>query len=510
MITGRSAAGARTIPPLGLVVFVVGTAALGLEIAAVRLMAPYFGASMIVWANTIGIVLVALSAGYWWGGRIADRWPKIEQLCAVVMTAAVFTALLPFVARPALGVAVDALESISAGAFLGSFVATLALVAIPVALLGTVAPWALRIGLAHVSPDQAGMLAGRLYAISTIGSLFGTLVSALFLVPFIGTKRTFLVFALLLATTAAIGLRARRATLLIPLALLILLVMPVGAIKGEASDGVVIFETESDEQYARVVERADGSRALELNEGLAVHSLYRPETVLTGNIWDVPLVLPFATRDRAPRRIAVLGNAAGTIARAYGHFFPDTYVDGVEIDAKLTEIGRRFFSLDNPRFTAFHEDARPFIERTDRRYDAIQVDAYRQPYIPFYLTTREFFEQTRDRLTASGSVMVNVGHPEGNDDLEKALSATLGSVFAHVSRSPAEPTNTMLIASDRPISAARIERAAGSFPGDLRAVARAIAATLGPPLAGGAVFTDDRAPVEWLIDRSIVKYAAGG
>lgn len=497
----------RPVPPLGLLVFVVGAAALGLEIAAVRLMAPYFGASMIVWANTISIVLVALSIGYWWGGQLADRWPRMEALCAVIMAAAIGTALLPFVARPALDVAAEALAGISAGAFLGSFAATLMLVAVPVALLGTVAPWALRIGMAGITPERTGQLAGRLYALSTVGSLFGTLVTALVLVPFIGTRRTFLVFALLLSVIAVTGIRSRRWLLLVPAVLLVLLLAPAGAIKGTSTVGRVIYETETDEQYARVVQRADGSRALELNEGLAVHSLYKPGTVLTDNYWDAPLVLPFATRAAAPQHIAVLGNAAGTIARSYGHYFPRTYVDGVEIDAELTEIGRRFFALSNPRFTAFHEDARTFINREGTSYDLIQVDAYRQPYIPFYLTTKEFFQATSERLNAAGTVIVNVGHPQGNNELEKTLSATLSTVFAHVARDPTEPTNTMLMASDTPIRPANINKAAATFGGDLRAVALAEAAQLTPPLTGGRVFTDDRAPVEWLIDRSIVEYA---
>ena len=136
-------------PPLPLLVFVVGTGSLGAEIAAVRLLAPYFGASTIVWANTIGIVLVALSVGYWLGGRLADRHPSMQALCLTSLVAAILLAIVPFAADPLLDVAVDALDEISAGAFLGSLVAVLVLVAVPVLLLGTVSPWA-KIGRAHV------------------------------------------------------------------------------------------------------------------------------------------------------------------------------------------------------------------------------------------------------------------------------------------------------------------------------------------------------------------------
>ncbi len=111
------------MPPLGLLVFVVGIGSQGAEIAAVRLLAPYFGDSTVIWANTIGIVLVALSAGYWLGGRWADRHPHMRGLCLLALGAAVLLALVPFLADPLLGAGVRALERISAGAFLGSLLA---------------------------------------------------------------------------------------------------------------------------------------------------------------------------------------------------------------------------------------------------------------------------------------------------------------------------------------------------------------------------------------------------
>lgn len=503
----ESIAAARRLPPL---VFVVGAAALGVEIAAVRLLAPYFGASEVVWANTIGVVLVALSVGYWLGGKIADRRPRMRDLCATVMLAAVLTALLPFVAKPLLNAGIEALESIEAGAFVGSLAATLVLISVPVLVMGTVAPWALRIGIDAVGPAQAGALAGRLYAVSTAGSLFGTLLSALVLVPGVGTRRTFLIFALALALAALLGVAPRARFAAVPLAIAALLALPAGGVKSQSAAGRVVHEQETRNQYARVIERSDGSRVLELNEGQAIHSLYRPGTVLTGNYWDTALVLPLAALPREPRRIAVLGNAAGTIARAYGRYFPATYVDGVEIDEQLEGIGRRWFGLGGGRFTAIAADARPFLRETGNRYDAIVLDAYRQPYIPFYLTTREFFALAQDRLSEDGVVIVNVGHPEGSDALENVLAATMRTSFAHVSLTHTQDTNTMLVASARPIDPLKmIERAARVHP-DLDPVAGREAALLMAAPAGGRVYTDDRAPVEWLIDRSIVRYAAGG
>lgn len=499
MSPSSTAAERALLPAL---VFAVGAASLGAEIAAARLLAPYFGASTIVWANTIGVVLVSLSAGYWLGGRYADRHPHMRGLCLLVLAAAVLIAAVPFAARPFLGFSVDAFDTVSVGGFAGSLFGVLVLVAVPVTLLGAASPWAVRLAVGDAA--RTGEVVGRLYAISTAGSLFGTMIAALLLIPLLGTQRTFLVFALALALVAAIGLGWRYA--LVPVALALAVSVPVGAIKG-ADTGRVLYEAETAHQYARVVERPGGARVLELNEGQAVHSLYRPGRYLTGDYWDGHLYLPFAGSRAPPARIAILGNAGGTVARAYGHFFPRTAVDAVEIDAELTEVGRRFLGLRNPRMRVFAEDARPWLERSGGGYDAIMVDAYRQPYIPFYLATREFFELVRDRLAPGGVVVVNVGHPEGGEELERVLGRTMATAFPRVLRHPVEPTNTLLVGGGRDLGAARLAASSGALPAALRAPAREAARNLEPRLPGGEVYTDDRAPVEWLVDSSLLEYA---
>jgi spermidine synthase len=467
-------------------------------------MAPFFGASTIVWANTIGIVLLSLSVGYWLGGRFADRHPRKEGLCALVLVAAVAVGLVPFAADPFLDVSVEALDQVSAGAFIGSLVAVTVLVAPPVVLLGAVTPYAMRLAVKRI--EESGSVSGRIYAISTIGSLVGTFASALVLIPVLGTRRTFLAFALSCAAVAVPGIR-RRVAIAVPAAILALAALPLGVIKA-SPDGRVIEEVETPHQYARAVEEPDGDRRLELNEGQAVHSFYRPGSYLTGDYWDEFLVLPFAAGPRALRDVAILGNAAGTTARGFGRFFPRTAVDAVEIDPTLTRLGRRHFGLENPRMRVFHEDARPFLRRSDRRYDAIMVDVYRQPYIPFYLTTREFFDLAGDHLRPGGAVVVNVGHPEGELELERVLGATMASVFRTVLRDPSEDTNTMLVATVGGASPLRLQRSIPALPAELRSLGRATAVRLAPRLGGGQVYTDDKAPVEWLVDKSIIHYAA--
>ena len=159
--------------------------------------------------------------------------------------------------------------------------------------------------------------------------------------------------------------------------------------------------------------------------------------------------------------------------------------------------------------TVHNEDARPWLRRSDGGYDVIMVDAYRQPYIPFYLATKEFFELVRDRLAPGGVVIVNAGHPEGNDDLETVLGSTMAEAFPTVLRDPIEDTNTLLVASEAPISGQNLLERLKDLPRDLQEVGAIQGGQIEPRLPGDEVYTDDRAPVEWLIDRSILGYASG-
>jgi spermidine synthase len=245
---------------------------------------------------------------------------------------------------------------------------------------------------------------------------------------------------------------------------------------------------------------------------VAIHSLYRPHSYLTGGYWDDFLVLPLAGARGAPRRLAILGDAAGTVARAYGHYYPSTRVDAVEIDGELTTIGRRYFGLGGPRLHVYTADARPWLAASKAHYDAIFVDAYRQPYIPFYLVTRDFFALVRSHLRPGGIVIINVGHIPGSDALEKVVSATAGADFRYVMRDRISADNSLVVASNHRLSGQRLVAAANAntLSPDLDGLATAAVSRLGPALGGGAVFTDDRAPVEWLTDLSIVRYAAGG
>jgi spermidine synthase len=425
----------------------------------------------------------------------------------IVLAAGVLLAVVPYAGDPFLHASVEAFAHLSVGVFLGSLVGVGVLVAVPVLLLGMISPYAVRLSVAELR--DTGRTTGRLYAISTVGSLAGTFLAALLLIPVVGTRRTFLVFALSLTLVAIPGLgRGRLPALVAPLVIVVLIALPEGIVKSSSADGKVIWERQTEYQYARVIQAADGERTLELNEGQAVHSIYRPHDYLVGGYWDEMLVAPFAGT-RRPTSVAILGSAAGTTARAFGHYFPHVRVDAVELDPDVTQVGRELFDLRGPDLHTHTADARPWLEQSTRKYDAILVDAYRQPYIPFYLATREFFALAKQHLNPGGVVAVNVGHPEQSDALEKVLGSTMHADFVHVWRDPVDSTNTVLVAttSSKNPSTALQE---ATLPTGVRNVADATAQRLAPALTGGTVYTDDKAPVEWLVDLSLAQVAEDG
>ena len=495
--------GAISSVRLGTVVFMGGAGTLATEIAASRLLAPFFGSSTVVWANIIGLILIYLSVGYWFGGKVADRWPNPRVLGGLIFVAAAAIAILPFISRPILELALRGLDSVSAGAVVGSFFAALALFAIPITLLGMVSPFAIRLAISTI--ETAGSTAGRLYALSTIGSILGTFVSAIIAIPLIGTQRTMLGAAALLALSAALllGFRWQAATALFAA----LLAIPAGAVK--ASDGL-IYETESSQQYIQVLERNNGARSLRLNEGVASHSIWRADTVLTGGVWDMFLVLPPLLAE-PPETMLVIGNSGGTVARAYGELYPDVKIDGVEIDPKVTEVGERFLGLgDNPNLTVITADGRPHLRLTDKRYDLIVVDAYKQPYIPFYLATREFFELTRDRLTPGGVLALNVAAVPDDDRLSRTIASTLLAEYPQVWRWQPLRFNELQLGYNTPVTREELVGRSAAVHPEVTVLGELFARDVFAAEATERPLTDDRAPVEWLTDQAIASYVAEG
>jgi spermidine synthase len=491
-------------PPARLqwLVVAAGAGSTSTEISASRLLAPYFGASTVVWANVIGLVLAALSLGYWLGGRIADRRPHAQVLGGLVVAGGALVAIVPFAAQPFLDLTVRGLNNVSAGAVVGSFLGSLVLFAPPVVLLGMAAPFAVRLAVDDVA--VAGTVAGRLYALSTVGSIVGVFVPAIVTIEAFGTQRTLVGTAVVVALGGSLLLRRR--WVVAPVALATVLAVPVGVVKAVPG---LLYEKDSQYQFVQVVQKGP-VRDLYLNEGIAVHSEWRAHTVLTGDEWDMFLTVP-PLLGRPVRSVAILGNAGGTTARAYGVFYPSARIDGVELDPTVTAAARRYMGLGRiRRLHVITADARPFLERTHERFDLILVDAYRQPYVPFYLATQEFFRLVRSRLRPGGIVALNVATVPGDHRLADGIAGTLRTVFPQVLTWQALKLNQLVLGFDDPVSRARLRAAVERTPARIRVLSKLLAEHARAASPAATPWTDDRAPVEWVTDRMILEYAARG
>ncbi|MEO8897727.1 MAG: fused MFS/spermidine synthase [Candidatus Dormibacter sp.] len=492
-------------PPRALpaVVFAAGAGSLATEICASRLLAPFFGNTTVVWANVIGLILVYLSVGYWLGGRVADRHPSPRVLGGILLVAAAAITVLPFIAHPFLQLALQGFNALSIGVVAGSFFATLLLFSVPVSLLGMVSPFAVRLAVRDVR--TAGSVSGRLSSLATLGAIVGTFVPALVLIPAIGTQRT-LLGAALLVSVAAVPLLPRRA----PIAVVVvagLMLIPPGAVKPVAG---VLLEKETQYQYVQVVTTTDGRTALRLDDGLADQSVYRPNTVLTGGEWDMPLILP-PLLDHPMRRALIIGNAGGTMARALVHEYPGVQIDGIEPDPAVTAIGRQVMGMAAVAgLRVFEADGRAFLESTSTRYDLIIIDAYRQAYVPFWLVTREFFALARAHLTGGGAIAFNMAKVPGDDRLGQAVSGTLATVFPDVRVWPAMSFNELVLGFDRAASSSTLNARLATLPTELRSLIPLVSRQLVSVAPISDPLTDDHAPVEWLTDRALIEEIAAG
>jgi predicted membrane-bound spermidine synthase len=503
-------------------VFVSGFTSLAVEMAASRLLGNYFGASNLTWASIIGLILIYLTVGYFLGGRWADRSPHFNTFFQILIWGSFAVGLVPIVSRPILRFAAAAFDDLQFGALIGSFAAVLVLFCIPITLLGTASPFAIR--LAIQDSRQAGRISGQIYAISTLGSFLGTFFPVLILIPLVGTYRTFLAISALLLCTAIAGLgftagwRKALPFFILPVVVAVLYVLGVrGADKNTPG---LIYEKDSPYNYVQV-QQVDQALLLRLNDGQGYHSIYHPEILFFNGPWEQVLVAPFF--NAAPvdpesiRNMAIVGLAAGTTAYQATAVFPNIQIDGIEIDPVIVEVGRKYFHMTMPNLNVIVQDGRVALAQSDQKYQVISVDAYRPPYIPWHLTTVEFFQIVRDHLTEDGVMVINVGRSPRDRRLVDALASTCLAVFpsVHIMDLP-DSFNSILFATMLPTSPENLidnfyflERS-GKAPDLLLQSMGSTLANLQAAPEPGPVFTDDLAPIEWITNSMVINFLLSG
>jgi spermidine synthase len=497
---------------LRVVVFGSGAILMGLEIVGSRIIAPFFGSSVFVWGALISIFLGALSLGYYLGGTMADRWPSATVLAGLLSLAGIAILSLNAIARPVL----LAFDAWNLGPRLSPLLASVVLFAVPSVLMGTTSPFAIKL----VARDLAtvGTSAGVLYALSTAGSIAGTIATAFFLIPSLGVRAIlYLLGGGLLALAglllAAYGRAARPA-------LGVAVLLPVVLAASPAASGPIRLPAqrvvyERDSAYHQISVLEDG-----LNRYLRFNRSFQGGMVLRD-----PFESPFLYTSYAHlahvfhpgvRRVLMIGLGSGTIPKRFTRDYPEVTVDSIELDPAVVEVAKRFFEVrEDARHRVTVQDGRVFVRRAEARYDLVVLDAYFAEGIPFHLATKEFLEQVRERLTPGGVVVSNIiGALDGpNSHLYRALHKTYGAVFPGLypfptafglARNPTETRTIILVATARAgLTAAQIVAAAQRLRADRRVTLpldryardyydRAVS-TEGVPL-----LTDNYAPVDIL------------
>jgi len=388
---------------LYIICFVSGTVIMTFEMMGLRLLTVYFGYSLYLWGSLIGVIMAALSLGYIFGGILSDRYPRQEVLFLLVFLAGLYSGIISFFYRPLL------LFCQKEGFIYGPIISTLLLFAFPMVLLSAVSPFITGI---VAEKNRIGITAGKIYSISTVGSIFGIFLSSFILLPFFGSHKTFImgtVFILLIAITGLAFCRKFYAVLFIIIFLLFLNYSDI------PYDINAVYVRESPYSHLEIVKNDKWFYLVVDN--LWYYSLYNQESLMTSGVadfyWDYYCISPVILNKS--RDALILGLGGGTSLRQLLHFWPDLSIDAVEIDPVIIDIAVNKFEVpeDSPGINIINNDARPFlIWNKEKKYDFIEIDLFQKgAFVPFYLTTEEFFSICKEDLKPGGMVIMNVVIP---------------------------------------------------------------------------------------------------
>ncbi len=395
---------------LELTVFVCGALVMIYEIIGSRLLSPYIGASTYVWTSLIGVILGALSLGYWLGGRIADRRPDIKALAAVIFLAGGLVSvtillkdlILSFVAQMSFGLEVK------------SIAAALLLFAPASVLLGFVTPYAVKLKMSSLA--DSGKTVGRLYALSTVGSILGTFLAGFVLIPFVGSEKTLYIIG-----GSLIGLSILLASFAVSrvnIAILVLFVMGISVSElkiywlRQTSDLHDIDTEYSRVQVFKTVEPKTNReiRAIATDPFFIQSAMYLDSDELVLEYGRYYHLLRHFKPDF--QNTLLIGGAGYTFPRDYLSKYPTAQIDVVEIDPQMTAIAKKFFNLqENSRLNIIHQDGRVFLNQAEaNKYDVVLMDAFGSLFsVPFQLTTLEAVREISRVLKDDGVIIFNLG-----------------------------------------------------------------------------------------------------
>lgn len=498
---------------LEVLVLVGGASVMALEIAGSRLLAPHFGNSVYVWGSLISVFLMALAGGYMAGGHVADRRPTFGSLNTICLAAAALILLVPVIGHGlcrqllALGLAERS----------GPLVAAFVLFLPASVLLGMVSPYAIRLAAKDVA--SLGRAAGKLYALSTLGSILGTLGTTFVLIPNVGVTWILrgIGLVMLVVPTAVVLLRTRRASGVVPVALVAAAGLALPASSSTLLDDGERIVLEEETPYHRILVTDLERPAVRLLrfDRFVESSIGLEPPYPTWSGYTNYFHLAFLVQPRIERALFI-GAGGGIGPRTFLAMNPGMQVDVVDIDGRVLEIARdQFYMPDTPSLRSIARDGRMFVHETDARYDCIVLDAFTiGGRIPFHLTTREYFELCRSRLAPGGVFVMNTntGIEGPASGIYRSVARTLTDAFPHVAAfgqdfatdRDAERSRNVIFACTADVPLPAGEELAARVPSYVarstisHAMLRAMVAdrlTL-PDLSSVTPFTDDFAPIE--------------
>jgi predicted membrane-bound spermidine synthase len=491
------------------VAFVTGAIVMSFEMLGSRYLNPYFGSGIYTWAALISTVLIALMAGYFLGGTLADRTASPAVLALTVIIGSLYLLALPAFAQAILEFVLAGVDDIRAG----SLISALALMFFPVTFLGMYSPFAIRLLLR--SAQRSGRVSGTVYGISTAGAIVGTLGTTFFLIPTIGSRAiTLTLGALGLAAGSALLALARlhrRAGAALVVIALAAPTAPAGRADNLIDEGVRVAMLERGDGRLAHIETPYNDVFITKRQHQLVMSFQLKGWDYTESVSnlldpdDLPLryaqVMTIATvYPEAPRKILMLGLGGGSISTYLGRFMPEAAITTVEIDPGVITAAKTYFGLRETERMRYHAgDGRVFLTRNSELYDLILLDAYRGGYVPFHLLTREFYTLVKQRLTPGGAAAFNV---HDGSKLYASTVKTLGEVFAALDLYPTGVGEVIAVARTSPLDAQMLERRAAALQqrhGFRFPLPQILQRRMDKPqsqAANGDVITDDFAPAD--------------
>lgn len=413
---------------LAVVSFASGAIVMALEIAGSRIITPVFGSTTYSWGILIGVVLSGLAIGYHLGGRVSGNSPSFAKLCSIIFSMGIFILFIPSISHGVITFFTGSLsDSVTANLFV-----TLALFCPPSVLAGFVSPYAIKLGTANL--QKVGNISGNLYSLATLGSIFGTFFTVFVLIPFFEINHIMLGLGAVLMLVAIIGL-GLPSRIIAGLIVVLLVTGYATGLQGEVAEGYVM-EKESLYSNIRVAEY-DGFRTLYIDG--TVHSIMNMQDPDGLELYYTKMFHLAGTINPGMERVLFVGGGGFSGPKNFLATYPDMLVDVVEIDPDVIQVARKYFALqEDARLSVYAEDARSYLARTEKKYDAVILDAYSGSSIPFHLLTLEYYNLLNDKLAEDGVVVLNfIGTIEGrNSHLFVANYKTMQHVFPTVHAFP--------------------------------------------------------------------------